>query len=206
MDPEHTTRDFFMSEHSFLSAAYWQDRYHSADTGWDLGAVSPPLKAYIDHLEDKDLRILIPGAGHAYEAEYLFRLGFTNVHVIDLAPEPLVTLKNRCPEFPENHLHVGDFFAFEGEYDLILEQTLFCAIDPSLRDDYARKSAELLADGGKLCGLLFNRSFEAGPPFGGKKEEYEVLFAPYFSTIQLEVCTNSIAARAGTELFIQMTK
>ena len=195
-----------MSEHSFLSASYWQERYRSTDTAWDLGAVSPPLKAYIDLLQDKKLRILIPGAGYAHEAEYLFRQGFSDVHVIDLAPDPLVSLKNRCPEFPETNLHVGDFFAFEGEFDLILEQTMFCAIDPSLRDDYARKCSELLAEGGKLCGLLFNRSFDGGPPFGGKKEEYEVLFAPYFLTIQMEECTNSIPARAGTELFIQLTK
>ena len=195
-----------MSEHSFLSAAYWQERYRTIDTGWDLGAVSPPLKAFIDQLEDKGLRILIPGAGSAYEAEYLFRQGFSNVHVIDLAPEPLVSFKNRCPEYPETHLHVGDFFSFEGEFDLILEQTLFCAIDPSLREDYARKSAALLSDGGQLCGLLFNRSFEVGPPFGGKKEEYEVLFAPYFSAVRMEECTNSISARAGTELFVQLTK
>ena len=195
-----------MSEHSFLSAAYWQERYHTTNTSWDLGAVSPPLKAYIDQLEDKELRILIPGAGHAYEAEYLLQRGFRNVHVIDFAVAPLLALKDRCPAFPESHLHVGDFFAFEGEFDLILEQTLFCAIDPSLREDYARKSAALLSEGGRLSGLLFNRSFDAGPPFGGKKEDYEVLFAPYFSAVLMEECKNSIPARAGTELFIQLTK
>ncbi len=195
-----------MSKKLDLNAAYWQDRYRSSDTGWDLGVVSPPLKAYIDRLEDKELRILIPGAGNAYEAEYLFRLGFKHVHVIDFAVEPLVGLKNRCPQFPESQLHVGDFFELEGQFDLILEQTLFCAIDPILREDYARKSAALLSDNGQLCGLLFNRFFDAGPPFGGKKEEYEVLFAPYFSSIQMEECVNSIPARTGSELFIQLTK
>jgi hypothetical protein len=206
LNPEYVTRDFFMSKNLFLDAAYWQERYRSSDTGWDLGAVSPPLKAYIDRLEDRDLRILIPGAGNAYEAEYLVQLGFKHVHVIDLAVDPLVGLKDRYPQFPESHLHVGDFFAFKGEYDLILEQTLFCAIDPRLREDYARKCSALLSDGGQLCGLLFNRTFDAAPPFGGKKEEYELLFAPYFSTVLMEECMNSIPARAGTELFVQLTK
>lgn len=206
MDPEHFTRDFFMTEHSFLSANYWQQRYQSNETGWDLGAVSPPLKAYMDQLTNKNSRILIPGAGKAYEAEYLFLNGFTQVHVIDFAAEPLVELKNRCPGFPENQLHVGDFFDLNGEFDLILEQTLFCALDPNLRNNYAEKCASLLSDEGVLAGLLFNREFESGPPFGGKKEEYAVLFAPYFSKIQMEECYNSLPARAGSELFIILRK
>ncbi len=195
-----------MTEHSILDAAYWGNRYHSNETGWDLGAVSPPLKAFIDQLPNKEIRILIPGAGRAYEAEYLFLQGFINVHVIDFVAQPLVELKNRCPQFPENQMHVGDFFDFIGQFDLILEQTLFCALDPSLRHDYAQKCAELLKQGGYIAGLLFNRTFESGPPFGGNKEEYLSVFSPYFSGIQMEECYNSLPARAGTELFVLLRK
>jgi hypothetical protein len=59
---------------------------------------------------------------------------------------------------------------------------------------------------GKLVGLLFNRSFEGGPPFGGSKEEYETYFHPYFSSIKMDECHNSIEPRMGTELFIQLQK
>jgi SAM-dependent methyltransferase len=195
-----------MTEHSNLDAEYWGNRYHSNETGWDLGAVSPPLKAFIDQLPNKEIRILIPGAGRAYEAEYLFLQGFANVHVIDFCAEPLVELKNRCPWFPENQLHIGDFFDFTMEFDLILEQTLFCALDPSLRDNYAKKCAELLSKEGVLVGLLFNRDFESGPPFGGNREEYESLFTRYFSELQMEECSNSVPARSGTELFVILLK
>jgi len=195
-----------MTEYSILDAAYWGNRYHSNETGWDLGAVSPPLKTFIDRLPNKEIRILIPGAGRAYEAEYLCLQGFTNVHVIDFVAKPLVELKNRCPQFPENQMHVGDFFDFIGQFDLILEQTLFCALDPSLRHDYAQKCAELLKEGGILSGLLFNRTFDSGPPFGGNKEEYLTVFSPYFSKIQMEECYNSLPARAGTELFVILRK
>lgn len=195
-----------MTKHSNLDAEYWGNRYHSNETGWDLGSVSPPLKAFIDQLPNKEIRVLIPGAGRAYEAEYLFMNGFMNVHVIDFCAEPLVQLKNRCPWFPENHLHVGDFFDFTAEFDLILEQTLFCALDPRLRNEYAQKCASLLTDGGVLAGLLFNRSFESGPPFGGNREEYITLFTPYFSLIKMEQCYNSFPARAGSELFIHLRK
>ena len=195
-----------MTENSKLDVTYWTKRYQSNDTGWDLGLVSPPLKAYIDQLTNKDIRVLIPGAGRAYEAEYLFRKGFINVHVIDLCAEPLVELKNRCPQYPENQLHVGDFFDFTMEFDLILEQTLFCALNPTLRDSYAKKCSALLSKNGTLAGLLFDRDFESGPPYGGHKEEYVSLFMPYFSNILMEECYNSLPARAGTELFIILRK
>jgi SAM-dependent methyltransferase len=195
-----------MTEHSFLDANYWRNRYQSDETGWDLGAVSSPLKTFIDQLTNKEILILIPGSGRAYEAEYLFLHGFTNVHVLDFVAEPLVELKNRCPQIPENQLHVGDFFDFSGKFDLIIEQTLFCALDPKLRPDYAKKCAELLKEGGILAGLLFNRTFESGPPFGGNKEEYLSLFSPYFSKIQMEECYNSLPARAGSELFVLLGK
>jgi hypothetical protein len=59
----------------------------------------------------------------------------------------------------------------------------------------------LLSFCGKLAGLLFDRTFEGGPPFGGSKAEYMTLFAPHFKISTMETCTNSVAPRAGTELF-----
>ncbi|MCU0386695.1 MAG: TPMT family class I SAM-dependent methyltransferase, partial [Flavihumibacter sp.] len=82
----------------------------------------------------------------------------------------------------------------------------FCALDPSLRSQYVNKMSALLAPGGKLVGVLFNRAFEGGPPFGGSKEEYEQLFAKTFSRRSMEPCYNSIPPRRDAELFIRMEK
>ena len=184
-----------------LSKEFWSNRYRSDATGWDLGQVSPPLKSYIDQLKNKQLSILIPGAGNAHEAEYLYHQGFKNVHVLDHAAEPLKNLKNRIPDFPENQLHKEDFFKHEGQYDLILEQTFFCALHPELRSEYSRKMNELLNKGGKIVGLLFDIQFPFdGPPFGGSCEEYQTYFSPYFE-FEPEECYNSIAPRQGNELF-----
>ena len=62
---------------------FWTDRYKSRQTQWDIGSISTPLKEYIDQLEDKNIKILIPGCGNAYEASYLFENGFNNVFLID---------------------------------------------------------------------------------------------------------------------------
>jgi methyl halide transferase len=186
-----------------LNEQYWNERYATKSTGWDLGAVSPPLKAYIDQLTDKNLRILIPGCGNTYEAAYLLQQGFTNITVLDIAPLLVAELQQQFANEPHLKVVEGDFFTHQGEYDLILEQTFFCAIDPGLRPAYAQQMHQLLAPGGKLVGVLFNREFEAaGPPFGGNAEEYKAYFTPYFETLVLEPCYNSIQPRAGNELFV----
>ncbi len=68
-----------------LDKTYWKYRYQQKQTGWDIGFASTPLVTYFDHLNDKDIKILIPGCGNAYEAEYLFSVwseigGFYNLN------------------------------------------------------------------------------------------------------------------------------
>ncbi|MDX2362766.1 MAG: methyltransferase domain-containing protein [Crocinitomicaceae bacterium] len=189
-----------------LSEEFWTNRYAEDATGWDLGTISPPIKAYIDQLENKELKILIPGCGNGHEAEYLWQQGFSNVHLLDLSKAPLDDFQNRLPDFPSNQIHVGDFFTHEGTYDLIFEQTMFCAIDPSLRAKYASTSAHLLRNGGKLVGVMFNTDFDGGPPYGGSKKEYEEYFQPFYTSVEMNECYNSIQPRLGRELFVQFVK
>ncbi|MCS6823259.1 MAG: TPMT family class I SAM-dependent methyltransferase [Cytophagaceae bacterium] len=190
-----------------LSKEYWENRYINMDIGWDTGAVTPPIKTYIDGLSDKNIRMLIPGCGNGYEAEYAFRKGFTNVHVLDIAITPLLNFKKRVADFPESQLLHKDFFTLTGSYDLIIEQTFFCALDPKLRKSYAQKMYELLAPEGVLAGLLFDDPLNTDrPPFGGSKEEYLMYFEPLFKVCIFESCYNSIPQRAGRELFIKLKK
>lgn len=186
---------------------YWTNRYQNNEAGWDLGAPSTPLKEYIDQLTDKNLSILIPGAGNAYEAEYLFNKGFTNVTVIDISEAPLENIKKRLPEFPAEQLILADFFTHQGAYDLILEQTFFCALDPSLRAEYVKQMHHLLKPNGKLVGVVFTDPINAStPPFGAPKEEYSKLFSKMFDFKVFESCANSIKPRASRELFIHFIK
>lgn len=191
----------------FLSADYWNERYKKDETRWDIGFASTPLKAYIDQLERKDISILIPGGGNSYEAAYLLENGFTNITVIDIAPIVTERLTRQFKQYGNAITIIcGDFFELSGAYDLILEQTFFCAIDPMLRKKYTEKMYQLLNLGGKLVGLLFNRSFEDNPPFGGNEKEYRDLFSPYFHIHTMEPAYNSIPQRAGAELFIVLQK
>ncbi|MFV8359875.1 methyltransferase domain-containing protein [Flavobacterium sp. LS1P3] len=189
-----------------LDASYWESQYEAKTTGWDLGKVSPPIQTYVDTIADKNCSILIPGCGNSYEAEYLLEQGFTNLTVIDIAATPVAVLKEKFKNNPNIQIILGDFFEHKGSYDLVLEQTFFCALPPTMRQKYMWKMHQILADEGILAGLFFNRMFESGPPFGGCKEEYELLFAAAFNFLKMDVSENSIAPRANSELFFKLRK
>jgi len=190
----------------FLSQDYWNNRYGAEETGWDLKIISPPLKAYIDQLTNKNLRILIPGCGNGHEAEYLLKQGFQNVTVIDFAPLAAEKMKLYLSDYQNINIICADFFTHSGEYDLILEQTFFCALNPDLRTKYVQKMSELLTLNGKLVGLLFGVQFPKNPPFGGSREEYLDLFSNTFKINLLEPCYNSVKPRQGNELFFNFSK
>lgn len=185
---------------------YWTERYINQSMGWDIGYPSTPIKEYIDQLKDKTISILIPGAGNAYEAEYLWREGFKNVFVMDISEVPLKAFQKRNPDFPKSQVLLTDFFQHQGLYDLILEQTFFCSFVPTEanRNAYAQQMTNLLKPEGKLVGLWFDIPLTGNlekRPFGGTKELYLNYLEPCFKTITFKRCHNSIAPRQGNELF-----
>ncbi|MCC6865088.1 MAG: SAM-dependent methyltransferase [Ignavibacteria bacterium] len=186
---------------------FWQNRWENNQTGWDLGCAAPPIAAYIDKLPDKNIKILIPGAGNAYEAEYLYKHGFKNVFVLDITLKPLKNLALRVPEFPKGNLLNKNFFEHTGKYDLIIEQTFFIAIDPEMRNSYINKMHELLIPGGVLAGLLIFDSEPAaeGPPFIDTFEGFRKYFYnDKFEVKKFEIAENSITPRAGREIFMEL--
>lgn len=186
-----------------LSQEFWNQKYLNKEHKWDIGYVSTPLKEYFEQLENKELRILIPGCGNSYEAEFLYNKGFKNISVIDFSEIALSNLKQRVPNFPEENLICKDFFDLNGSFDLIIEQTFFCAIDPFRRKKYSEKVYDLLLDKGKLVGLLFDDSLNSDyPPFGGDKKEYLSYFSDKFKIKKMERAYNSIKERSGRELFM----
>lgn len=185
---------------------YWRERWQRGQTGWDMGSASPFLVEVALEFP-KETKILIPGCGNGWEAEYLFRRGYSNVTVADIAEEPLSKFQSRNPDFPGEQLLCADFFALSGGYELILEQTFFCALDPSLRQRYAEKMHQLLVPQGVLSGLLFDFPLtNDGPPFGGSVDEYLSYFTPLFTIELMEKTEKSIPPRAGRELGFRLRK
>lgn len=194
------------AEEKQLDQNFWDERWQSEQTGWDIGYSSPALEEYLLQYPNKEAAILIPGCGNAYEAEFLYENGFQNITILDISEYATELLRKKFQDKPGVTVITGDFFQHKAHYDLILEQTFFCALSPTLREAYAEKMFSLLKEDGKIVGLLFNREFSGGPPFGGHQQEYEILFRPYFQIQKMEIARNSIKARENTELFVILKK
>lgn len=190
-----------------MGESLWEKMWSRNLLGWDMGEASPPLAQYLQQYPNKDAAVLIPGCGSAYEAEIMLATGFTDITLLDISQTAVEFLKEKFKNFPEVKVIHGSFFDHEGEYDLIIEQTLFCTVYPERRDEYAYKAASLLKEGGKLVGVFFNTCLgPSGPPFGGDSEDYRKVFEPYFEIDILEDCYNSFPSRDGQEYFIKLKK
>ncbi len=190
-----------------INSNFWDTHWQNQNIGWDIGYASPPVTEYMDQYDNKDAAILIPGCGNAYEGKYLANQGFTNITLLDISSTAVSILREKFENTPEITLICEDFFRHAGTYDLIIEQTFFCAIQPARRKEYASKSASLLDDDGKIIGVLFEKLFDTqGPPFGGSRLEYQSVFEPWYDILTMNRCYNSIKPRAGSELFIELVK
>ena len=189
-----------------MDAKWWNEHYLKDHTPWDIGAPSKPLVHFFESLNNKQLKILIPGAGRAWEAAWLHHHGFKNVYVCDWAPEPLQIFRQNVPDFPSMHLIEQDFFQLEGQYDLIVEQTFLSALPPEMWPAYAKKTAALLKPGGILAGVVFATPFEnPGPPFGAYEETYRSIFEPFYQILDFRICDASILPRKNNEFFMKLT-
>ena len=189
-----------------LDSTYWNSKYIANQTGWDIGYANPVLIEFVRQNFKKDTKILIPGLGNGYELQALWENGYKNAVGLDLAPAAREAFLERVAGFPPEQYVLENFFDHQNSYDLIIEQTFFCALSPSLREDYSLKMHDLLEDKGQLAGLLFHLDRKDGPPFGGNKAEYTKLFNANFQIVTMEICEKSIAPRLGNEYFFQLLK
>lgn len=189
-----------------LSPQAWNQRYLDANTPWDLDGPTPE---FVRLLREKALHkkgtVLIPGGGRGHDAVLFARHGY-EVDLVDFADAALQAALNQAFLAKVNvHAYRQDFFALAslpyhvGRYDLLVEYTFFCAIDPALRARYVEAAAKLLRPGGQLVGLFFPlASDKEGPPFVVSREEVEALFRPYFE-LKIETPKESVKPRAGRE-------
>ena len=192
-----------------LDNSFWNLRYQNHQTGWDLGEISNPIKKWFDNQENKKINVLVPGAGKGHEVKYGFEKGFKNIFYMDLSSRAANLFKEICPLFPKDQILIGDFFSLKTPlfFDVIIEQTFFCAIDPVFRPNYVEKTNEILKKNGEIIGLLFNREFDTkGPPFGGTEKEYRVLFNNKFNFKKFENSLLSSLPRKEYEFWIEFIK
>ena len=98
-----------------LDQDFWNSRWENGETGWDIGSASSAISEYFLHVENKDLKILIPGCGNAHEAELLLEEGFRNITLLDIAPKACELISQK---FSNHEVAVicEDFSEHQGKY------------------------------------------------------------------------------------------
>ncbi|MFZ6182350.1 methyltransferase domain-containing protein [Nannocystis pusilla] len=189
-------------------ARFWDPLFAADAGGWELGRAAPPLVAWFSEHVPKGMQALVPGCGRGHEARLLAALEAT-VTAIDLAPTAIAQAQAMTPAGLAITFAVQDLFARIGQppaFDLVVEHTCFCAIDPARRDDYVTAVADSLLPGGMLVGLFYAHGRPGGPPFTTDRAEVERRFAPRFAIEQLEVAHGSTLIRHRQELFAVMRR
>jgi len=179
-------------DQSFLSKGFgsleinqWNERYLAGRFPWDLGMPSPLVMRLVDQEFRPPARVLIVGCGRGWEVEALAQRGF-DVMGLDIAPAALDLVTMRVGQRTNLSLQVGDVLnmppSMLGTYDILVEHTCFCTINPSLWSAYANSVASVLAPGGHFVGafLSFENNKYGGPPFGTDLETVRWLFAEHF--------------------------
>ena len=186
---------------------FWEDIYLADDAGWDLQGPTPIFTELAKQLPKGDLCII--GCGRGYDAITFAKKGF-NVTAVDFAPSAIRSLKKMADQQKVKiNMLQRDIFhlmpEYENAFDYIIEQTCYCAIHPSRRDDYEIMAQGILRPGGQLVGLWFpldKELNEEGPPYGTTIKKVKSNFYPNWDITREEFSDHSIKPRKGREKLI----
>jgi len=187
-----------------MSQEYWENRYQSKDMPWEKGEASPGL---VDFLAANPKlhrgKVCVPGCGTGHDVREWARAGF-DVFGFDIAPSAIQLANERTKAAGlsatfqlANFLHDEPPFQF----DWLFEHTLFCAIDPSERDDYDRAVLRWLKPRGEFLAVNYLIPDKEGPPFGTTRDELWRRYSPHFELLK-EWVPRSYPNRTGLELML----
>ena len=195
-----------------LEPKYWEKFYNTGEMPWDLGEPTPIFKNWI-HSQKKSLSICILGAGNGWDALYFAEKGH-KVTAIDFALSAVNNMKKAAKKKNLNlNIICADIFnldkLYDEKFDIVLEYTCYCAIDPNKRIHYIHIVNHLLKPSGQFVGILFPIDKELdldGPPFGVEFNSTIAMFSKYFTLVKKEESKLSIERRQGKEVFVILKK
>ena len=165
----------------------WEQRYRAEDTPWDKGKPAPGLVDWLSNQNiDPDTRVLVPGCGKGHDATAWSKAGFETTGM-DLSDLALNDARKKYEALPNLAFFPGNFLEDTPQepYDLIFEHTLYCAINPQQRNEYAKSLLNWLRPGGHFLAIHFVFPLtDEGPPFGASEEEIVTRFSSDFKLIK----------------------
>jgi thiopurine S-methyltransferase len=193
----------------------WEAIYQDDDAGWDLGEVSPPLKALVAEDGLPPGPGLVLGCGTGHEVAWLYGQGI-DAHGVDFAPSAVVAAQARLPTDEAERIIAADVLALAGgqsesqagRWAWLFDRTFFCALQPTQRADYARAVHGLLQPGGIMFALQMRTQFSDRQPFDSTPGLYiSGLEAQGMSLLQArKLDAESHSRRRGRETLVVMGK
>jgi len=155
---------------------------------------------------------LVPGCGIGHDARLLADQG-CSVHAIDISDTALErAILLHLSDQPSLNFEKADFLDKTNNlpdfhFDLLLEHTCFCAIDPSDRLRYTRAASRALKPGGLLLGIFFtDMENDDGPPYPSSHNEIQTLFSPFFDIVEVWKPSRTFPGREGEESMYLMRR
>ena len=184
-----------------MSRDYWEQRYQTKDMTWEKGEPSPGLVDFLAaHPDLKRGSVCVPGCGTGHDVRAFAAAGF-DAFGFDLAPSAvsLASEKTKAAGL-DAKFTLADFLRDEPpqKFDWLFEHTLFCAIQPSERDDYVRAVTRWLKPGGHYLAVNYFLCEPKGPPWPTTREEQLERFSPHFELLA-DWTPRSYPNRAGKE-------
>jgi SAM-dependent methyltransferase len=187
-----------------MSTTDWETRYQTGDMPWEKGEPSPGLVDFLAaHPELPRGTAAVPGCGTGHDVRVWAKAGFA-ASGFDLAPSAIRLCCERTAQAGLNaEFAQCDFLADtpSNPFDWLFEHTLFCAIDPSRREDYVKAVLRWLKPGGQFLAIHYMIRDVQGPPFGVTQEELMERFLPHFELKQGWV-PRAYPNRTGLELML----
>ena len=184
-----------------MSRDYWEQRYQTRDMPWEKGAPSPGLVDFLaSHPDVKRGTVCVPGCGSGHDVQAFARAGFS-ASGFDLAPSA-ITLAGQGAQAAGLTVtfQLADFLRDPPpqKFDWLFEHTLFCAIQPTERDDYVGAVLRWLKPGGSYLAVNYFECGPDGPPWPTTRAEQLERFAPQFD-LQADWVPRSYPNREGKE-------
>jgi SAM-dependent methyltransferase len=185
---------------------FWDAAYDEKRDGWDLGDVTPPIARALAELRGPG-RAIVFGCGRGHEVRAAARAGFFDVVGVDFAEQPIADAARMTPPDLAKHIEWrrADIFGLEeeGAFDLLIEHTSYCAIDPKRRDEWMRVARKVLKPGGTLLGLFYAHDRSGGPPYATTRDDARAaLERNGFRIERSETPTDSIERRRDNEFLV----
>lgn len=183
----------------------WSHRYEEKDIGWDMGHPSPSLVWAVEKLKLPKMRIAVLGCGLGHDAHFLATKGH-RVIGFDFSQQAIDGAKQKYPESENLKWECEDVFKMPSHYlkqfDLVIEHTCFCAVDPARRDELVSVWESLLSEEGQVLGVFFTMPKNFGPPFGATELEIADRLHKSFRTSLWVRSRVSHPRRLGKELVV----